>query len=43
MDAESKVSMLERTNKDLNRQINEIQDSYDSESRDKQTLMAKMR
>ena len=43
MDAESRVSNLERLNKDLNRQIAEIQDNLDNESRDKHTLMAKMR
>ena len=43
MDAESKVSNLERLNKDLNRQLTEMQDSLDTESRDKHTLMAKLR
>ena len=43
MDAESRVSNLERLNKDLNRQIAEIQDNLDNETRDKHTMMAKMR
>ena len=43
MDAESRVSNLERLNKDLTRQIAEVQDQLDNETRDKHTLMAKMR
>ena len=43
MDAESRVSTLERLNKDLSRQILEIQDNLETETRDKSTLMAKLR
>ncbi|KAL5253440.1 hypothetical protein ACHWQZ_G013281 [Mnemiopsis leidyi] len=43
MDAESRVSTFERLNKDLNRQIVEMQENLENESRDKSTMMAKMR
>ena len=43
MDAESRVSTFERLNKDLNRQIAEIQENLENETRDKSTMMAKMR
>lgn len=43
MDAESRVSTFERLNKDLNRQLLEVQENLENESRDKSTLLAKMR
>ena len=43
MDAESRVSTFERLNKDLNRQITEIQENLENETRDKSTMAAKMR
>jgi hypothetical protein len=43
MDAESRVSTFERLNKDLNRQINEVQENLENETREKSSMMAKMR